>query len=278
MVDDDRAAADAASHEGRDAGRSRRYFSRNRPVAPQSRAIVIFLTVAAVAVAMIVAGESGSDDLSLELAKSGLQLLVVAIFGGAVSQAFRSLDAHREELRRIDAYRAATVDKLFDAYHQVKAVRRALRAAGFYEGTAPTITASHSSEFHARMALLNDAQLALERLNKDVMAHHVAFGANREVTAGLIRAAENYVKKVVSDWEKYGTKVSDGAEFRAVTDPLRNLTRFLGRSSRDTGGIKLLSDPIYEAVDRIQSLRFGADPSNARQRRAERPRPTSDST
>lgn len=125
MVDHDEAAADAASLEGRGAGRPRRRFSRNRLVAPQWHwPAAIFLTVAAVAVAMIVAGKSGSDDFALELAKAGLQLLVVAIFGGAVSQAFRSLDAHREELRRIDAYRAATVDKLFDAYHQVKAVRR----------------------------------------------------------------------------------------------------------------------------------------------------------
>jgi len=110
-----------------------------------------------------------------------------------------------------------------------------------------------------------------------VAAHNVAFGADRGVTAGLIRAAENYVNKVVSDWEEHGTKVRDGADFRAVTDRLQNLMCFLGSSSPDTGGIKLLSDPIYEAVHRIQSLRFGADPSEERQRWAERPRSTSGS-
>lgn len=72
-------------------------------------------------------------ELGVELAKGGITLFAIAILGGALAAAFRSLDERRQEARRIDEYRAATADELWDAYHSIKAVRRLLVVAGFAE-------------------------------------------------------------------------------------------------------------------------------------------------
>jgi hypothetical protein len=91
--------------------------------------------VAAVAVAMIaiglVAADGKSGGIWFELARTGLGVLAIAILGGATAASFRSREAHRESLHRRDEYRAAFVGELWEAYHRIKAVRRALRAAGF---------------------------------------------------------------------------------------------------------------------------------------------------
>jgi len=237
-------------------------------------AIAIFLFVAALAGVFILVGSGGSTTLSTELTKAGVQLFAVAILGGAVAEAFRSLNAHREEQRRIDEYRAATVDKLFDAYHQSKAVRRALRAAGFRNTGPPSMSTEQAAEFHARMDLLNDAQLALERLANDVRDNHPVFGVQGTEIAVLISNAERYVGHIVDDWQEHGTSVCDGADFAVVMGSLQYTPQFLGRP-REAGGIKeFLSAPIYEAVRRIQSLRFGTDPADGALPGGQRPAPT----
>ena len=102
--------------------------------------LATFLVAALCAVALIVIGgtfSSGhSNDLWFELAKGGVQLLTIVILGGAVAAAFRSLDARRDDRRRLDEYRAAFVHELLDAYRRIKAVRRSLRASGLRSPTS----------------------------------------------------------------------------------------------------------------------------------------------
>jgi hypothetical protein len=247
-------------------GHSRRSLNRARQRARQWHwpAIALFVLVAIIAGVLIVVGDAGSSELSFEIAKAGIQLLAVAILGGAVAQAFRSLDTHREELRRVDADRAATIDKLWDAYLKSKAVRRRLRAAGFGTGKPThTVTAKQSADFQTQMELLNDAQLELELLKEDVDNNDLIFGDDWKYIADQIRVAEKYLRKVIHDWEENGAKVQDGADSAAVTASLENMNNFLGKSASDTGGIESLSDPIHKAVRRIRSLRFGADTASA---------------
>jgi hypothetical protein len=161
-------------------------------------AIAVFLFAVAVAVGLITVGSIwASGDVPLEAAKAGLQLLAVAIFGGAVAAAFRWLEAYRdeqrrteaasrveqrrceaasrEEERRLDDYRAARVAELWDAYNRIKTVRRALRAAGF---AAPSgkLTDEQIAVFRTRMVELNDAQLSLEKLVKLINGQKDVFG------------------------------------------------------------------------------------------------------
>lgn len=94
-------------------------------------ALGIFFGTAVVAGVLILIGDLGSGPLVFELAKSGVQLLVVAVLGGAVAWAFRWLDDKRDERRRLDESRLGAIGDLQNAYYEAKRVRRALRAAGF---------------------------------------------------------------------------------------------------------------------------------------------------
>lgn len=247
----------------------RRRWSRTRLGARQWPwlAIATFLVAAVLAVVLIIVGSVGSGDLSFELAKAGIQLLAISIFGGAVTAAFRSLDARREDLRRLDAYRATTVNELLDAYHRIKAVRRVLRASGFDKGDSPPVSADQSADFRTRMEALNDAQLALEKLAQVVDGEKRVFGADHASIARLIRKAEDYVGNVIQEWERHGRNVQAGADLAEVTTPLTNLKTFLGGAYDEEGIKRDLSKPIYEAARRIQSLRFGGDPVPSEQAR-----------
>jgi hypothetical protein len=102
MADDDgKSAYRLGAGESGCASAPRQAGSRPRAHAALALAChSIFFVVAVIAVIVIVVGNGGSSDLSFELAKAGIQLLAVAVLGGAVAQAFRSLDAHRDDLRR----------------------------------------------------------------------------------------------------------------------------------------------------------------------------------
>jgi hypothetical protein len=233
-------------------------------------AIAVFLFAVAVAVALITVGSIwASGDVPLEAAKAGLQLLAIAIFGGAVAAAFRWLEASRDELRRseaasreeerrLDDYRAARVVELWDAYHQIKSVRRALRAAGF---AAPSgkLTDEQIEAFHTRMLELNDAQLTLEKLVKLIDGQEDVFGPEcASITDGISRA-EQYIGHIITDWEEsQAIRVgADLAEIRkqSATKP-RKLWPFLDSAHADDGFKKQVSAPIRDAATKIQSLRI----------------------
>jgi len=297
MANEVRVSADAARGDGGAHGRLS-WWDRTRRGARQWPwlAIATFLAAAVLAGVLIFVGKASSGDLSFELSKAGIQLLAIVIFGGAVAAAFRSLDARREDLRRLDAYRAATVDELLDAYHRIKAVRRALRASGFdqqdsesvsaeqcaaYHGVkavrralracgfdkldSERVSAEQSADFRARMEALNDAQLALEKLAQIVHDEKRVFGAHHACIARLIRKAEKYVGNVIKDWEEHGRNVQAGADLAEVTRPLTRLKAFLGGAYDDEGIKRDLSEPIYVAASLIQSLRFGRDPVPSQQ-------------
>lgn len=216
--------------------------------------------VAAVAVAMIAIGLVAADGTSggiwFELARTGLGVLAVAILGGAAAASFRSREARRESLRRRDEYRAAFVSELWDAYHRIKAVRRALRAAGF---GAPQgeLSAKQALDFHAQMDILDDAQLALEKLVRTVRRERDVFDPYDKRLLFLLSTAENYVKDVLADWEKHGREVRGRSDFAEAMTDFENLQSFLGRA-RKAGGIKRrVSVAVERASDLVYALQSG---------------------
>jgi hypothetical protein len=231
--------------------------------------IVAVPLAAAVAAGLYFYGKDSADSgaVRFELAKAGIGLFAVAIFGGAVAAAFRSLDERRQEARRIDEYRAATAVELWEAYHRIKAVRRLLLVAGF-DQEARKLSAEQGAVFHARMETLNDAQLTLEKLNRNVSGQARVFEPHTKLIGGRLHKAESYVNQCIDAWEQRGRLVQEGmdlAELRASNkdqdpshrDPYAHLRGFLG-PARDELGLKWnVSRPVKEAADLIQALRFG---------------------
>jgi hypothetical protein len=225
-------------------------------------AIATFLAATAVALVLIAIGathaQSGSGDLHFELAKAGIQLLAIVIFGGAVAAGFRSLDARRDERRRIDDYLASMADELLDAYHHIKAVRRALRAAGFRNPKLNAKVTQHQVDtLEALMAQLDDAQLRLEKLARQVEWQSELFDSYGTEISKLLRTAEQYIRRVLRDWEHEGSGVSQGAEVAAVVRRVPRISSFVGSADADEGLGRNVSKPVDRAAAALHSIRFG---------------------
>jgi hypothetical protein len=224
-------------------------------------AITTFLGATIVALLLIDIGAahagSHSGDLFFELAKAGIQLLAIVFFGGAVAAAFRSLDARRDDRRRLDEYRASMVGELLDAYHRAKAVRRNLRAAGFRGPTSGSIAADQIIELRDQMRRLDDAQLTLEKLAREVETQLTLFHEHGPSISASIRQAEKYLRVVLRDWEKNAPTIKPDAELARVAASLPHLSDFVGSASADHGLGHSVSKPVEKAASLIQSLRFG---------------------
>jgi hypothetical protein len=254
--------------------------------------LAILLGGLVVAIALFVAGTIHSGDLGLELAKGGIQLLVVAILGGVVGFGFRNLDEHRtdqrrredkeltekrrqeddrrlkerrqediarEGRRRLDEYRAGFVAELWSAYHRVKAVRRTLTAYGFASKSG-TLSEEQCREYDLQMKELDDAQLSLETLMRAVEYDDGRiFGDGREHLRAKLDSAQGYVNHVIGDWEVHRGEVRPGAERACALATQQHLGPFLDEAHVEHGMKKKLSLPVAEAVRFVQELRFSLD-------------------
>jgi hypothetical protein len=256
---------------------------------------VFTLVAAAVAALLILLGwitaGSRSDEVSLELVKTGLEIAAVVVLGSAVAAAFRTRDERRVDELRIGEYRAATLTELWAAYHRIKAVRRTLLPGFDKAKPGSSLSAKQSADFHAQMDVLNDAQLTLERLVREVEGQKQLFDQHGDCIAGLLGRAEHYVNGVIGDWEKHGLQVKEQADFAELAKrpdekgrpSLGRLSAFIGdakpkedkvppaevhpaadcetRARRDWEGVKAgVSIPIERAAQLIQAARLHREP------------------
>jgi hypothetical protein len=195
-----------------------------------------------VAVAMLVIGLVGADGKSegiwFELARAGVGVFAVAFLGGGAAASFREREIERENARRQDEYRGEFVSELWDAYHEIKSVRRALKAVGVRRA-APELTPEQAGALQRQMPRLDAAQLTLEKLFRTVRRERDAFCPYDQRLLFLLRTAENYAKKVLDDWERHKSK---------------HLPRFLG-TAKGPGGVKDLSIAVEQAANLVYALR-----------------------
>jgi hypothetical protein len=121
-----------------------------------------------------VAADGEAEGFWFEVARAGLGVVAVAFLGGGAAAAFGAREAERAQKRREDEYRAGFVGDLWDAYHEIKAVRRTLRAAGLATAQA-ALTATQAEVYEQQMGVLDDAQLALEKLLRTVRREREVF-------------------------------------------------------------------------------------------------------
>ena len=132
--------------------------------------IVGLIIVAGIAVvttaALMAPGRQG--DIWLEIAKSTMYLVALAVAGGVVTTVVRDRDAAREERLRWREHRLAFLDRLDDSYTQIKAARRLLRTLGFVAASSQPLDGEQVHGFRTQMATLNEAQLTFEMAARQV--------------------------------------------------------------------------------------------------------------
>lgn len=170
-----------------------------------------------------------------------MQLFVIVILGGVIGVILRSLDAMREDDRRLQDYRISLGRDLIDAYNSVKGVRRTLRAFGFRSPTSGTLSDAQVAEFREQLGSLVETQLGFERIDRELEIRSV-FDDPEEVRRQL-HTIHTYVADIIRDWEQARGSVVAGAEARNVAD-LPNLQAFLG--GPEEGFHVNVSEPVRE--------------------------------
>jgi hypothetical protein len=182
--------------------------------------LLLFGGALVVAVALIVVGVVLADckrpDLAFEAAKAGIQLGVITIVGAAITQGLKGfndsrerrlkrLDIDREERRRMNEYRLGVFRDTVDAYNEVKRVRRLLRAAGLGGAAAAPVSTVQLATYESGMEALNKAELALEKIGREVGAQQAAFAHAWSQIEGL-KTSQDYLRQVLAVWERGGLR------------------------------------------------------------------------
>jgi hypothetical protein len=221
----------------------------------------------ALAIALVVFGAKMApklrDQFWIEIAKAGAQLGIISIIGGGIALALRlleslrqedraHLESRREERRILNEYRLNVLRDVTTSYNRIKAVRRTLRAFGFRAPASP-LTPDQVTEFRSQMKSLNEAQLALERLKREVKVQSDSFCEAEQIRQEL-ETAEKYINHVIEDWEQHAVNVVAGAVPTVITS-MRSLQDFLDKPQKGFG--KGAADPIESVQNRIRSQTLG---------------------
>ena len=191
-------------------------------------AAMITLVLAVVAIG-VWAVPARRGDLWFELAKAGIQLVVVIGLGGVVSSVLRTADVARERRKILDEHRFAIFQQLVTAYHQLKFVRRNLRMVGLRDG--PDALRSEQVEaLRAGMTTVVDVDLTLEQVYRELDARSV-FDRSQEIH-GYLGQLLTYISKLVEEWETHGASFWPDRQTGRVRD-LVVLQAFLGSAEDD---------------------------------------------
>jgi hypothetical protein len=213
------------------------------------------------------------DELWLEVAKAGVQVVAVGVLGGALAAVWRNITAHREakvaedakerdrEVERNDKIRAELVS-LVALYNGVKSVRRIVRSLGLDLKTYPDAeretvrqTAILSEEqargFHAQMLILSGLQLEFESKARQFGQTDFLGDDTDQVVTNLGRI-ENHLNRVLELWEESGWTIQQGTTpLRLVSDGLKLLLRVREHLRPE------VSDPLREITELINKHVFG---------------------
>jgi hypothetical protein len=110
------------------------------------------------------AASAAKDDLWWSISRAGVGIAFTAVAAAATTWAFKIVDQRRvrdEERRRL-------YHQVVEAYNEVKAVRRRLRALGLREPRSKPFAADEWTELRDAIGKLSVAQLAFEAIKRDI--------------------------------------------------------------------------------------------------------------
>ena len=218
---------------------------------------LLFATAALIAVGLIAWGiaEAEPRALALEAGKVGMQLAVVTLLGLALTYVLgriddarqertRRADVEREERHRLNEYRLTVFRAALDAYHDVKAVRRQLRALGFALRTADPGNGERLKAFSEQMLALNEAELELERVEREIAAQRPVF-ANAWNSRDRLETVTRFLREVLDAWE---------TDALSATDPDQRQRRSLDRLDDFVAkGSEKRAEDLFSAIREFES-------------------------
>jgi hypothetical protein len=200
-------------------------------------AVGLFVLMVVVILFTLTVEPKAGGEIAPEVVRSAIGVILVGILGSMLTFVIRQHSASQEEDRRLDEYRMRQLLDLVGAYNETKAVRRALRAAGFAEAGMRSFAPWQADEFRRQMALLSGAELAMEKTKRELRANLGRLTRLDEINNALL-AVEDYLQTIIKEWEGGAVRVAiEPVDTRAA---LPNLSGFLlGAEEEDKATFRL---------------------------------------
>jgi len=173
------------------------------------------------------------QDIWVEMAKSGLQIMALALTTGVVGAMLRDRDAQREEQRRHQAALLAFLEEVEATYTQVKSARRMLRTFGFDSPATMVLTPEQATGFRTQMALLNEAELAFETHARKVRVLPGPWGEHSEQLVEELTRLFAHLHEVLAEWQSDPTVFQAGEDTSAMAG-WPHFRRFVGYDEEAT--------------------------------------------
>jgi hypothetical protein len=199
-----------------------------RRITAAAAAVAVGLVTGIVAIVVWVIPDR-RDEIWVDLAGAGIQLIVIIGLGGVVTSVLRYAEASRDRRRQRDDRRFAIFAELVTAYHRLKFVRRNLRMIGI-RSRPDVLRAEQVEALRTGMQTITEVQLTLEEVVRSLDARSV-FDNAAAIHDDLSKLAA-YVDGLVDEWEHHGECFWAESQTRKVAD-LPRLQAFLGPAKDD---------------------------------------------
>lgn len=217
------------------------------------------LFLGSLAILLIFFRDAAQGSLQFEVAKALLQLGVVSVIGAVVSilifeyqRERQTIDKQRDLDRKSLEYREtlllSVLSRAMDAYGRAKKARRIMRGRALsMEGTGRLIPANQYDSF---FDMLNDAQLDLENLGRDVLTSAKAF-TESEVLVKHLRSMDDYLSELIGEYEDSRHRFS-GDESSLPLGELPHLEDFL-KPTKASKFLQQMVIPYHEVQKGIRA-------------------------
>ncbi|UAA39195.1 hypothetical protein KIH87_02190 [Paraneptunicella aestuarii] len=193
--------------------------------------LVVFisgLVICSVLALLVLALTGEVKDLETETYKAFLQLIVIGVAGHVVSILITKANNERQEFLERNEFRNSILTRLNNAFIEVKKIRRVLRAVALKRDTGDKILYFVKvDDYHSQMQLLNEYQLELEVLAKDISTNSALFTNCDEISTNL-NSMEEYLNSIVDEYEHKQLTIESDPQGTINTQNLNKLQDLIG--------------------------------------------------
>lgn len=143
--------------------------------------------------------DTGRAQLSIEVCKSLLQLIVVILLGGLVTWIIKYLENTKKADKALNEFRLEFINKLSSVDESVMKSRRVLRSVGLIR-KAGVITPAQIGVYDEQIACLLDAEIGVGRLIRDLQNFRDAFSSN-VVLEQKLKGMERFLRALLDEYE-----------------------------------------------------------------------------
>ncbi|MEA5403220.1 hypothetical protein VB776_09865 [Arcicella sp. DC2W] len=147
--------------------------------------------------------KNNNTHIQIEIVKSLLQVLVVAIIGGTVAALFRAYEQNQETSRLRIQKKMDFTKQLNKLYRTVKCSRRKLKSKGIavrIEGENTILNRDKIDFYKSQLDILDEVQLELEGLTTE--AENFKLFKDCEKISHYMKEMSNYLRKINEEFEK----------------------------------------------------------------------------